>query len=58
MGSENYSEEIDMWAAGCIFAEALLKRPIFFSKNNANLLFEIMQIIGSPTEEDIKDMNL
>lgn len=47
-----------MWAVGCIFGEALLKKPLFFSKNNANLLFEIMQILGSPTEQDIIDMGL
>ena len=34
-----------MWAAGCIFAEALLKRPLFFSKTNANSLYEIMSVI-------------
>lgn len=50
LGSSFYGVEIDMWAVGCIFAEALLKKPLFFSKNNANLLYEIMMIIGSPSK--------
>jgi hypothetical protein len=33
-----------MWALGCIFAESILKKPLFFSKNNTNLLFEIMSV--------------
>ena len=45
LGSWTYGTEIDMWATGCIFAEALLKRPLFFSKTNANLLYEIMSVI-------------
>jgi hypothetical protein len=44
LGCKTYGCEIDMWASGCIFAEALLKRPLFFSKTNANLLFEIMTV--------------
>ena len=56
LGSQTYGVEIDMWALGCIFAESILKKPLFFSKNNTNLLFEIMsvkifkQLLGSPNE--------
>ena len=56
LGSQTYGVEIDMWALGCIFAESILKKPLFFSKNNTNLLFEIIsvkmfkQLLGSPNE--------
>jgi cell division cycle 2-like protein len=45
LGSQTYGEEIDVWAIGCIFAEILLKKPLFVSKNNENLLFEIMKVL-------------
>ena len=34
-----------MWAVGCIFAEAIIIRPLFYSKNNADLLYEMMKVI-------------
>lgn len=45
LGSTRYDQAIDMWAVGCIFAETLLVRPIFYSKNNADLLYEMMKVI-------------
>ena len=64
LGSTKYDESVDMWAVGCMFAEAVIRRPIFFSKNNADLFFEMMKVnfliqtLGSPTEQDIKEMGL
>jgi serine/threonine protein kinase len=44
LGSLVYAEEIDIWAVGCIFAECVLKKPIFMSKNNINLFFEMSKV--------------
>ena len=29
MGSKHYSTAVDMWSIGCIFAEMVLKKPLF-----------------------------
>ncbi len=29
LGSRNYSTLVDVWAIGCIFAEMVMKRPLF-----------------------------
>ena len=29
LGSRNYSTPVDIWAIGCIFAEMVMKRPLF-----------------------------
>ena len=39
LGSRNYDFKIDMWSAGCIFAEMIQNR-ILFSKNNVNYKFD------------------
>lgn len=28
-GTKKYTEAIDLWAVGCIFAELILKKPLF-----------------------------
>lgn len=30
LGDEDYSISIDMWAVGCILAELILKKPLFY----------------------------
>ena len=32
LGSQNYSDDIDIWSVGCILAEMVLNRPIFPGK--------------------------
>jgi hypothetical protein len=29
LGATNYAEAVDIWSVGCIFAEFLLKKPLF-----------------------------
>ena len=43
-----YSYSVDMWSCGCIFAEMLLRRPLFPGKNFIDQLTLIFNIIGSP----------
>ena len=53
------SNAVDLWSAGCIFAELLTERPIFFpAVQECDLFFRFMLLLGTPTEEDIRDMQL
>lgn len=45
---EPYGCKIDIWAAGCILAEMLLKRPIFPGEDYKKQLDMIISILGTP----------
>jgi len=38
-----------MWSVGCIFAELLLKEPLFQAKNDLELISMIFKLLGPPT---------
>ncbi|CAD5116204.1 DgyrCDS5120 [Dimorphilus gyrociliatus] len=51
-GANLYSTSIDMWSAGCIFAEiANAGRPLFPGNDTDDQLKRIFKILGTPTEE-------
>jgi len=52
-----YTTAIDMWSAGCVFAEFFLGQPIFLGRSKTDQLTEIMKILGTPSYEDCKLMN-
>lgn len=52
-----YSSAIDAWSAGCVLAEMLLGRPLFPGISATDQLIEITSILGTPTEEEIRDIN-
>jgi serine/threonine protein kinase len=41
-----YSEAIDMWAAGCIIAEMIKRKPLFPGKSHANQVQLIFEVVG------------
>ena len=51
-GCEQYSFGVDMWSMGCIFAELLLRKPLFPGSREMEQLALIFQVTGSPTEEN------
>jgi cell division cycle 2-like protein len=51
LGVKKYSTAVDMWSVGCIFAELLLKEPLFQAKGEVELLAMIFKLLGSPTNE-------
>eukprot|EP00127_Corallochytrium_limacisporum_P003984 Clim_evm33s156 gene=Clim_evmTU33s156 len=52
MGSQRYGTSIDMWSAGCIFAEmANNGRPMFPGSSVQDQLNKIFKILGTPTED-------
>mmetsp|Transcript_42543 Transcript_42543/g.127592 ORF Transcript_42543/g.127592 Transcript_42543/m.127592 type:complete len:371 (-) Transcript_42543:442-1554(-) len=50
-GSTCYGFAPDIWAAGCIFAELLLRRPWLPGDSDIDQLGRIFQALGTPTEE-------
>jgi len=51
MGSGKYSTQIDIWSAGCIFAEMLNGRALFPGKDTRDQLNRIFRALGTPNEE-------
>lgn len=43
-----YTAAVDMWSAGCIFGEILLRRPLFPGRDAASQLRRIVQLVGKP----------
>jgi len=51
---KDYSKSIDVWSVGCIFAEILMRRPIFQGRDYIDQLNAILSILGTPSMEDIE----
>ncbi|KAF8368452.1 gsk-3 [Pristionchus pacificus] len=56
-GATNYTNSIDVWSAGTVFAELLLGQPIFPGDSGVDQLVEIIKVLGTPTREQIQHMN-
>lgn len=55
-GAKLYTTSIDMWSAGCIFAElANAGRPLFPGSDVDDQLKRIFKMLGTPTEETWPD---
>ena len=50
--SKNYTKAVDMWAAGCIFAELLSGKCLFPGTSEINQITTIFRIMGTPQAED------
>ena len=45
-----------MKALGCIFAELVTLQPLFQGQTDGDQLFAILDVLGSPNEEDLKEL--
>ena len=58
LGSQSYSKAVDIWSAGCIMAELLLEQVLFSGKSSLNQMELIIELLGRPSEGDIKSMRI
>ena len=50
---KRYTNAIDIWSVGCIFAELMLYRPLFPGRDYVNQIQTVVDVLGTPSEEDI-----
>lgn len=50
LGDTRYAWPVDLWSAGCIFAELLSGRPLFQGKSEPDQLHRIFSALGMPSE--------
>merc|ERR1719397_462266 len=51
--AKQYDEKVDVWSVGCIFAELLIKKPIFPGGNHIEQLKIIFAILGTPESDSL-----
>lgn len=56
-GAKDYNCLIDMWSAGCVLGELFQGHPLFPGATGPDQLVEIMKVLGTPSYEDIMDIN-
>lgn len=52
LGSKMYGTSVDMWSIGCIFAELMLRVPLFAGESDLEQLNLIFKVFGTPKEEE------
>ncbi len=52
LGKQQYSYEIDVWSVGVIMLNLLIHENKFCGSNDADQLYKIFKILGTPTEHD------
>jgi p38 MAP kinase len=50
---QKYDVEVDIWSAGCIFAEMLEGKPLFPGKDHINQFSIITELLGTPPDDFI-----
>lgn len=50
VSARQYTEKVDVWSVGCIFAELLLGKPMFPGGNHIEQLKIIFTVMGKPVE--------
>lgn len=55
-GTKQYGSAVDVWAAACIFAELLLRRPFLQGSSDIDQLGKIFAAFGTPTPSQWPDM--
>jgi serine/threonine protein kinase len=50
---QKYDVEVDIWSAGCIFAEMLEGKPLFPGKDHVHQFSIITELLGTPPDDVI-----
>ena len=56
LGQDKYGPAIDVWSIGCVIAEMFLGEPIFPGQSSKDQMIKIMDLLGTPTQNDITAM--
>ncbi|GAA5943328.1 cyclin-dependent serine/threonine-protein kinase CDC28 [Sporobolomyces koalae] len=51
LGSRHYSTGVDMWSVGCIFAEMIMRQPLFPGDSEIDEIFRIFRLLGTPDDD-------
>mmetsp|Transcript_7484 Transcript_7484/g.15254 ORF Transcript_7484/g.15254 Transcript_7484/m.15254 type:complete len:296 (+) Transcript_7484:403-1290(+) len=51
LGARKYSTPVDIWSIGCIFAEMVMRQPLFPGDSEIDELYKIFRTLGTPTNE-------
>jgi serine/threonine protein kinase len=54
LNSDEISRAMDVWSAGCVFAELLGRTTLFAGDSPIDQLISILKILGTPQQSDIK----
>ena len=57
LGATFYTCQVDVWSIGCVIAELVLNKAIFPGKSAKEQMYEIIKILGTPTKEQVYEMN-
>lgn len=52
----DYTDAIDVWSIGCIFAEMYLREPILPGKNTQHQLDILINLLGSPDDRELDEI--
>lgn len=58
LGATFYSNQVDVWSLGCVIAEMMTNHSLFEGTNSTAMLSKIIKCLGSPSQQDLKNMNL
>jgi len=50
LGQSRYSTPVDIWSAGCIFAEMITRTPLFPGDSEIDQIFRIFRVLGTPND--------
>ncbi|XP_057420998.1 mitogen-activated protein kinase homolog MMK1 [Lotus japonicus] len=57
LNSSDYTAAIDVWSVGCIFMELMDRKPLFPGRDHVHQLRLLMELIGTPSEDDLGFLN-
>lgn len=50
LGSQDYTNAIDMWAVGCVFGELLCHHPLVAHNTESEMITGLFRLLGAPNE--------
>ena len=53
LNASHYTKALDIWGAGCVFAEILGRSPLFPGEDYLDQVQRIIAVLGMPSAEDM-----